>query len=172
MVKTTSENEVLLGEITVTLAGTQYCDAAAEAGDKVHFEREPDNTHDRNAIRVENEDFAKIGYVPRQTAAWLTPLIDQGLVYVDGTIAVSPETQIRVTKLVLSLYVFPKNAAFLEEARDPETLAQALHRVVLDAYNNMHDWRRPAIIRETAQRHPSIGALSEVLRQLEALQTD
>ncbi|HQH66785.1 MAG TPA: HIRAN domain-containing protein [Candidatus Hydrogenedentes bacterium] len=157
MVKTTSENEVLLGEITVTLAGTQYCDAAAEAGDKVHFEREPDNTHDRNAIRVENGDFAKIGYVPRQTAAWLTPLIDQGLVYVDGTIAVSPETLVPATKLVLSLYVFPKNAAFLEEARDPETLPQAMHRVVLDAYNNMHDWRRPAIIRETAQR---LGELS------------
>lgn len=152
MGKTQNQHEVLLGKLTVALAGTQYCDATAEAGEAVHFEREPDNSHDRKAIRVENEDFAKVGYLPRQTAAWLTPLIDRGAVYVDGRVAPG-------NTLTLSLYVSPESAAFLEGPRDPATTADALHRVILDAYNGMHEWRRPVVIRETAQR------LSELSRR-------
>jgi hypothetical protein len=150
MSKTTNKYEVLMGEISVVLAGTQYCDATVEGGEKVHFEREPDNPHDPNAIRVENEDFAKVGYLPRQAAAWLTPLIDRGAVYINGKMASD-------TNLAVSLYVSPASAGFLERPRDPESLETALHRIVLDTYNGMHEWRRPAVIRETAQR---LGELS------------
>ncbi|MFO7973574.1 MAG: HIRAN domain-containing protein [Candidatus Hydrogenedentota bacterium] len=159
MSKTTNEYNVFLGEITVALAGAQYCHATAEAGEKAHLEREPDNTHDRNAIRVDNDDFLKIGYVPRRTAAWLTPLIDQGGVYVDGKVAIRGDAHLPTAELMLSLYVSPKGAAFLDGAHDPETPAEALHRVVVDAYNAMHEWHRPEVIRETAQR------LSELSRR-------
>ena len=152
MSKRTSQHEVLLGEVAINLAGMQYCRAVPVAGEKVHFEREPDNPHDRKAIRVENEDFAKVGYLPRQVASWLTPLIDQGIVYIDGTVAACLETDLPSATLTVSIYVSPSNAAFLEASRDPETLPGALHRIVLDAYNAMHDWRRPAVIRDTAQR--------------------
>ncbi len=157
MTKRISQHEVLLGEIECNLAGMQYCRAIPAAGEKVHFEREPDNTHDRKAIRVENEDFAKVGYIPRQAASWLTPLIDQGIVYIDGTVAACPETNVPSATLTLSIYVTPSNAAFLQAVRDPETLPGALHRIVLDAYNAMHDWRRPAVIRDAAER---LGELS------------
>ncbi|MEA3365677.1 MAG: HIRAN domain-containing protein [Candidatus Hydrogenedentes bacterium] len=157
MSKTTNEYDVCLGEISVALAGTQYCDATVETGEKVHFEREPDNTHDHNAIRVENEDYVKVGYVPRQTAGWLAPLIDQGMVYVDGKVTVCEDANIPTVELLLSLYVAPKGAAFLEAVHDPETPAQALHCMVVDAYTAMHAWQRPGVIRDTADR---LGALS------------
>lgn len=157
MSKTTNDYEVCLGEISVGLAGSQYCDAAVQSDEKVHLEREPDNTHDRNAIRVENEDFVKVGYVPRQTAAWLTPLIDNGTVYVDGKATVCEDGTMPTVELVLSLYVAPKGAAFLEAVRDPATTAQALHAVVMETYTAMHAWRRPEVIRDTAER---LGALS------------
>ncbi|HOF39591.1 MAG TPA: HIRAN domain-containing protein, partial [Candidatus Hydrogenedentes bacterium] len=157
MSKKTCQHEVLLGEIEVNLAGMQYCRAHPALGEKVHFEREPDNTHDRKAIRVENEDFAKVGYLPRQVASWLTPLIDQGTVYVDGTVAARDDTPFPSATLALSLYVAPSKAEFLQTPRDPASLPEALHRVVLDGYNAMHDWRRPTVIRDAAKR---LGELS------------
>ncbi|MGI6460860.1 MAG: ARPP-1 family domain-containing protein [Candidatus Hydrogenedentales bacterium] len=157
MNKKICQHDVLLGEIEVNLAGMQYCRAVPTAGEKVHFEREPDNSHDRKAIRVENEDFAQVGYLPRKVAAWLTPLIDQGIVYTDGVVAACPKTHIPSATLAVSIYGTPSNAAFLQAVRDPEALPGALHRIVLEAYNAMHDWRRPTLIRDVAER---LGELS------------
>lgn len=44
----------------------------------VHFHREPENCHDANAIVVSVADRGQIGYVPREDAAFLAPLLDQG----------------------------------------------------------------------------------------------
>lgn len=47
-------------------------------GDTVIFQREPENTHDSNAILVLGEDDCELGYVPRQEASAIAPLLDAG----------------------------------------------------------------------------------------------
>jgi hypothetical protein len=44
---------------------------------KSFFEREPDNDHDTNAIRVENLDFKNVGFLPKKSSSWLTAAIMQ-----------------------------------------------------------------------------------------------
>jgi hypothetical protein len=39
----------------------------------------------RNAIAVQNIGSTQVGHIPRQTAAKLAPLIDAGLITVEGT---------------------------------------------------------------------------------------
>lgn len=51
---------------------------------KVRIEREPDNLRDENALAVilleKPQKEMKIGYIPRQTAAEISPCIDAGQV--------------------------------------------------------------------------------------------
>jgi hypothetical protein len=55
----------------------QACDRLAE-GDSVKLEREPDNAHDANAILVIGPDDCELGYVPREDACDIAPLLDAG----------------------------------------------------------------------------------------------
>jgi hypothetical protein len=47
-------------------------------GDSVSLERERDNAHDANAILVLGADDCELGYVPREEAAVMAPLLDSG----------------------------------------------------------------------------------------------
>ena len=49
-----------------------------KSGDIVLLEREPDNRYDENAIRVDNWQGQKLGYIPRQKNPPLAKLIDDG----------------------------------------------------------------------------------------------
>ena len=51
--------------------------AALSEGDTLDLRREPDNAYDSNAIQVYLEDL-HLGYVERDQAAWIAPLIDDG----------------------------------------------------------------------------------------------
>lgn len=55
----------------------EACERLIE-GDTVTLEREPDNTHDRNAILVLGDDDCELGYVPREEARDMAPLLDVG----------------------------------------------------------------------------------------------
>lgn len=64
------------------LAGSQYYAAgemwqAMQVGDRLDLIREPDNRHDRNAIRVEWRGH-KLGYVPRAENSAVAAALDQG----------------------------------------------------------------------------------------------
>ena len=52
-------------------------------GERVKLVREKDNSHDKNAIRVDMPfyDGSKIGYIPRQLAELWAPIIDSGTFY-------------------------------------------------------------------------------------------
>ena len=51
------------------------------AGDKVIPAREPTNAYDRNAVPIFLEAGHRIGYVPREIACALAPLLDDGYKY-------------------------------------------------------------------------------------------
>lgn len=55
----------------------EACERLIE-GDPVTLEREPDNIHDSNAILVLGQDDCELGYVPREEACDLAPLLDAG----------------------------------------------------------------------------------------------
>jgi SWI/SNF-related matrix-associated actin-dependent regulator of chromatin subfamily A3 len=56
-----------LGSVFTEIAGMQYYEADVESGEKVQLEREPENEHDKNAIRVENKHFKQAGHVPGES---------------------------------------------------------------------------------------------------------
>ena len=56
--------EQLLGEIEARIVGMQYYEAELEPGEQVSLEREPDNSHDELAIRVENRHFDPVAHLP------------------------------------------------------------------------------------------------------------
>jgi hypothetical protein len=80
------QKEKYLGSIESQIVGIQYYDDEVKSGEKIFFEREPDNNHDKNAIRVENLDFKKVGFLPKKSSSWLASLIDQGKVMIDGLV--------------------------------------------------------------------------------------
>ena len=64
------------------LAGSQYYGAnrvwgEIRIGDRLSLAREPDNRHDRNAVRVEWND-QKLGYVPRAENRAVAHALDTG----------------------------------------------------------------------------------------------
>lgn len=61
-----------------------YCPGLVGPGEEVRLVREPQNQHDRNAIQVMNIGGTQVGHLPRNVAGKLAPLMDQGLVTVEG----------------------------------------------------------------------------------------
>ena len=76
------ERDILLFDTVV--AGTSHVDGILEIasglteGDRLEFVREPENTYDDKAIRVETADQVKIGYVPREDNIVFSRLMDAG----------------------------------------------------------------------------------------------
>jgi hypothetical protein len=76
------ERDIFLFETHV--AGTSHIDGMQElephinAGDKLHFVREPDNPHDSHAIAVRTAQGVKIGYVPKADNVIFSRLMDAG----------------------------------------------------------------------------------------------
>ena len=76
-----------LGPLFVPLAGAGHYRARAQVGEPVTLIREPDNPHDRNAIRVDNPAGETLGHIPRRTAHWMAPLLDTGRIRVQGLVS-------------------------------------------------------------------------------------
>jgi hypothetical protein len=57
---------------------TQAASKPRKAGQQANLEREPSNKHDRFAIKVVLQPpSGQIGHVPKDTAKWLSPLMDE-----------------------------------------------------------------------------------------------
>lgn len=76
------ERDIMLFDTVV--AGTSYVEgiqqiaAALQIGDRLEFVREPDNSYDEKAIKVETAGGQKIGYVPREDNIVFSRLMDAG----------------------------------------------------------------------------------------------
>jgi SWI/SNF-related matrix-associated actin-dependent regulator of chromatin subfamily A3 len=82
--ETSTPAGLLLGEIETYIAGLRVDDDAVAPEEAVLLEREPKNKRDSYAIRVKNREARQLGYLPRSTAAWLAPLLDAGLLRLEG----------------------------------------------------------------------------------------
>ncbi|KAF8210396.1 SNF2 family N-terminal domain-containing protein [Mycena galopus ATCC 62051] len=70
--------------MTTDVVGIQYYRGMVGPGEQVRLNREPTNQYDRNAIKVENIASTQVGHIPKKVASKLSPLLDQGLVSVEG----------------------------------------------------------------------------------------
>lgn len=76
------ERDIFLFDTYV--AGTSYINDMEEISnrikidDRLNFYREPDNVHDRKAIKVTLSNGTKIGYIPRTDNAVFARLMDAG----------------------------------------------------------------------------------------------
>ncbi|TFK94573.1 hypothetical protein K466DRAFT_509225 [Polyporus arcularius HHB13444] len=66
------------------IVGVQYYKGLVGPGEEVILARQPHNQYDRNAIQVKNIGGTQVGHIPRNVAAKLAPLIDSGLITVEG----------------------------------------------------------------------------------------
>ena len=152
MKKQTNAPERFLGEVESVIAGAQYQEATANRGEDVYLEREPDNRHDANAVRVANRDSENVGYLPRRVAVWLAPLMDAGRVAVDAYVPDVTRRPNGMPALNLKLYVSPKGAGFMAPQDMPATLQQAVHEVILNAYTRCAGWGDPSVVTGLAGR--------------------
>jgi len=145
--------EKFLGEIFTEIAGSQYYEAEVNPCEKIQLEREPDNSHDYNAIRVENRNFQQAGYVPRRISSWLAPLVDSGQVWVEGRAAESSgaEKSDRVF-ILLELYLHRKGRRILRRDTDPKDELEGVHQAVLAIWSAMSEWTNGGTVSAVAKR--------------------
>ncbi|PNW72987.1 hypothetical protein CHLRE_14g614400v5 [Chlamydomonas reinhardtii] len=80
------DTAVLLASFRTKVVGVRYYDGEANTDEMVLLIREPNNTYDRWAIRVDNIRGDKIGHISREQAAVLSPLIDAGQLRIEGVV--------------------------------------------------------------------------------------
>ena len=88
-----------------SLAAVQYL----KVGDSLVLRREPDNPHDKNAIRVETESGIHIGYIPSIRAEILAPIlvtikepVVSKIIWMGGNLPTDPYIKVRFTLPVLN----------------------------------------------------------------------
>ncbi|MDO5716814.1 MAG: HIRAN domain-containing protein [Tissierellia bacterium] len=76
------EREIFLFEThvagTTHIPGIEELEPHIHEGDAFRFYREPDNPYDPMAIKIENEDGVKVGYVPMVDNVVFARLMDAG----------------------------------------------------------------------------------------------
>ena len=118
-------------------ARREACERLIE-GDTVSLEREPDNAHDPHAILALSHDDSELGYVPREEASEIAPLLDDGA-EADATIQrlwQTPEGQIVPILLVKirrgdssSAAVLPVASTTRQRSTAPRpSIAESLYR--------------------------------------------
>jgi hypothetical protein len=81
-------------------------------GSQIYLEREPENTHDRNAVAVYVHDgeWQRVGYVSREIAMKLAPQMDTGFEVEATIVKQNPAAEVRDQIVaVISLYAYLKD---------------------------------------------------------------
>jgi hypothetical protein len=133
------KKEKYLGSIKSQIVGIQYCDDQAKGGEKIFFEREPDNDHDKNAIRVENLDFKMVGFLPKKSSSWLAPLIDQGGVMIDGFVKEANYDNDYSIPIEIKITLKSKGEDIFTENKLISSAEEAFHEAVLYSHENIID---------------------------------
>ena len=147
----------VLGELHTGIVGTRYHEGTLDAGAQVRLVREPGNAHDPNAIRVDNGQRESVGHIPRQTAAWLTPLLDDRRISVkarqpvEGSDAPVP---IHVdVPLVLEVQLLTRGRVLLRKPRrQPGTELEVLHELVRKVFVDAEHYSDPDLSTALARR--------------------
>lgn len=75
----------LVGFLIVNVVGLRYYQGTISGRELVGLVREDSNPYDGNAIKVLNMMSVQVGHIERSAAAVLSPLLDAGLITIEGT---------------------------------------------------------------------------------------
>ena len=131
------KKEKHLGNIKSQIVGIQYYDHEVKGREVIFFERKPNNSHDTNAIRVDNLDFEKVGFLPKKTSSWLAPLIDQGKVMIDGFVKDSYSDNDYSIPIQIKITLKSKGEDIFKKGKNISSAEEAFHEVVLYSYENI-----------------------------------
>ena len=148
--------ETLLGILDSAVVGLQYHHGKAIPGEEVYLEREPENTHDPRAVRVDTQDFDSLGYLPRRDAAWLAPLLDQGLVLGDARIPEDAAITDQKAPLEIRIFASSKGGALLEPRSLCATPEEGFRNLLFHAWQMGQSWDDPRTIREVGAKLRSL----------------
>lgn len=119
-----------LARFASKIVGVRHYEGAdAAAGRRIRLRREPENPHDANAIAVFNHRGVQVGYLPREEAAWLAPLLDAGAIRIGGVAGKKSDDYTLEATLIVRA---PRGSADALAARDPgDTCEALLHNFVV-----------------------------------------
>ncbi|CAI5470112.1 unnamed protein product [Closterium sp. Yama58-4] len=83
------DDRTYIGSVLFNIKGLQHYPGTVNPREMVRLIREPNNAHDRNAIRVDNIRGQEVGHVEAKMACHLAPLVDAGLVAIEAPEVVS-----------------------------------------------------------------------------------
>lgn len=106
-----SSETYLVGFVLVNIVGLQYYTGSISGREMVGLVREPLNTHDENAIRVLNTRGVQVGYIERNSARVLSPLIDSNSIAVEGIVP-NPGSKNNRHKIPCQIHVFARLESF------------------------------------------------------------
>lgn len=81
-----SNDTYLLGFVIANIVGLQYYSGTISGREMVGLVRQPLNPYDCNAIKVVNTRTLQVGHIERSVASVLSPLIDAGMIHVEGIV--------------------------------------------------------------------------------------
>ncbi|EFJ11046.1 hypothetical protein SELMODRAFT_426715 [Selaginella moellendorffii] len=85
------------GCLEASIAGRKYHrDVECQAGMRVHLVREPENPMDTYAVKVLTADGLSLGHIPKELSRYLSPLMDKGVVDVQGYVSESTSEAARL----------------------------------------------------------------------------
>ncbi|EFJ10996.1 hypothetical protein SELMODRAFT_426717 [Selaginella moellendorffii] len=85
------------GCLEARIAGRKYHrDVECQAGMRVHLVREPENPMDTYAVKVLTADGLSLGHIPKELSRYLSPLMDKGVVDVQGYVSESTSEAARL----------------------------------------------------------------------------
>ena len=103
-------NTVIIPEFiiagTFAVAKRSELPYTVNSGDRLRLFREPDNDYDKNAIRIEDENSRKLGYVPKEIARKLAGMIDKGASLWGKVIEVA-KGKLEITALIYQRQIIP-----------------------------------------------------------------
>ncbi len=150
------ENETFLGMLDSTVVGLQYHHGKVAAGEVVYLEREPENTHDSRAVRVDTQDFHPLGYLPRRDAAWLAPLLDWGLILGDARIPENAVITDQKAPLEIRIFASSKGTELLQLRSPCTTPEEGVRNLLFHAWQMGQSWEDPRVIREVGAKLGSL----------------
>ncbi|EFJ04821.1 hypothetical protein SELMODRAFT_432065 [Selaginella moellendorffii] len=85
------------GCLEARIAGRKYHrDVECQAGMRVHLVREPENPMDTYAVKVLTADGLSLGHIPKEHSRYFSPLMDKGVVDVQGYVSESTSEAARL----------------------------------------------------------------------------
>ncbi len=136
-----------VGIVHSHLTGLEYAPVQVNTGEKLMLEREPENRHDSNAIKVMNGS-GRIGYLNRQDSIWLAPLMDGWLVELKATPLRNGHDSDMLVELIVK--TTSRGEAMLSPNRGDSPQA-VLHNSMLTVYFNLDGYSRETLKKVLSQ---------------------